>query len=514
MSDDTELLRRFTDDGAQDAFTVLVQRKVNLVYGAALRQVGGDTHLAQDVTQTVFFALACRAGALKRHVSLTGWLYTTTRFVALKVVRSQARWQRHEKEANTMSTPLHSPDQSWNELRLVIDDVMHELTEKDRTALLLRFFDGKPLTEVGAALGLAENAARMRVERALEKLRGRLARRGITSAAAALGATLAAQPAVTVPAGLVASAAGASLAGIALTGGEVFVAGLWLPNLMSTTKLILGSAGVVAALGLGVFIGAHYQNGMEPLPLVARANTEMQSFALVELRENNQRLKTELARLASAPSLASAATNSVGAPISAPPLAALDRLRVLTDLKKRKLVSPSITFVDRNGSLAPAFTEMFALTPAEKEILQRAVDGARDRLADLERENATIEQSANGDVVITVKPFPVAGGAAYDQLTKTFGETLGADRQNSFLVLGVTQVEKTLGYFGAADRRFVFSQNVSAGSDALYTVTESYQLPTESGSSSSPFKSHDELVRSIWPGTIVRLVPEYFYKKK
>src|SRR4051812_36285307 len=79
MSEDSELLRRFADEGAQEAFAELVRRKLDLVYAAALRQTGGDAPLAEDVTQAVFLALACRAGALKRHTALTGWLYTTTR---------------------------------------------------------------------------------------------------------------------------------------------------------------------------------------------------------------------------------------------------------------------------------------------------------------------------------------------------------------------------------------------------------------------------------------------------
>ena len=94
MIDDRELLRRYAEHGAQEAFAELVTRKIDLVYGAALRQVGGEAHLAQEVTQAVFLAVAAQAAVLQRHAALTGWLYTTTRFLAQKALRTQRRWSR------------------------------------------------------------------------------------------------------------------------------------------------------------------------------------------------------------------------------------------------------------------------------------------------------------------------------------------------------------------------------------------------------------------------------------
>ena len=74
MSDDSDLLRRYVETGSEAAFAELVQRKVNLVYSVALRQVQGDAPLAEEVTQTVFIDLARKARSLARHATLAGWL--------------------------------------------------------------------------------------------------------------------------------------------------------------------------------------------------------------------------------------------------------------------------------------------------------------------------------------------------------------------------------------------------------------------------------------------------------
>jgi hypothetical protein len=74
MTPDSELLAAFDRIRSEDAFAELVRRHVDLVYSAALRQVNGDAHLAQDVAQSVFEDLARKAGALAKRQNLAGWL--------------------------------------------------------------------------------------------------------------------------------------------------------------------------------------------------------------------------------------------------------------------------------------------------------------------------------------------------------------------------------------------------------------------------------------------------------
>jgi RNA polymerase sigma factor (sigma-70 family) len=250
MNSDTERLRQYVEGRSESAFTHLVQEHVNLVYSAALRETDRDAALAEDLTQAVFTALAREAPRLLRHPSLAGWLYTAVRHRAANSRRAERHRQRREQEAQSMNELL-SEDSSlaaWQCLRPVLDDALHELKEGDRAALVLRFLEERSLGEVGQRLGLTENAARMRVERALEKLRGLLARRGITSTASGLAAAMAVGVITRAPPALAGTISGAALAGGAVTGSTF----LTLKGLMSISAFKDGLAGLVILAGLAV----------------------------------------------------------------------------------------------------------------------------------------------------------------------------------------------------------------------------------------------------------------------
>jgi RNA polymerase sigma factor (sigma-70 family) len=249
-TEDSELLRSYAEDHTEEAFAEIVRRHVSLVYSAALRQVNGDAHLAQDVTQLVFADLARKAAALAQHRVLAGWLFTSTRYAAAKLVRGERRRRVRETEAELMREILHdegSDALDWSRVRPVLDEALAELGDAERDAVLLRFFEGRDYAAVGARMGLGENAARMRVERAVDKLRALLDRRGVKSSTAALAVALGGQAVMAAPVGLAAAVTGAALAGAAVGGGAV--AGIL--TFMSMTKLQVGIAGAVVALGLG-----------------------------------------------------------------------------------------------------------------------------------------------------------------------------------------------------------------------------------------------------------------------
>ena len=187
MNDDALLLRRYAEEGSETAFTELVHRHVGLVYGAALRRTGGDAHRAADVAQQVFTTLAREARQLSRHTVLSAWLHTATRNLAINLMMSEQRRKARELAAVALETvAAPSPaDAEWAQIRPVLDAAIDELPEPDRVAVVLRFLELRAFAEIGAVLQISADAARMRTERAIEKLRTTLARRGITSTAGA-----------------------------------------------------------------------------------------------------------------------------------------------------------------------------------------------------------------------------------------------------------------------------------------------------------------------------------------
>jgi hypothetical protein len=144
-----------------------------------------------------------------------------------------------------------TPPADWNRLQPVIEDAMHELDDRDRHAVLLRFFQNKTLNEVGAALNLTENAARMRVDRALDKLRGKLARHGITTTATALSAVVAANAVQAAPAGFAATISAAAIAGSAVQTSTLIVATKTI--VMTTLQKTIVAAALAAAVGTGIY---------------------------------------------------------------------------------------------------------------------------------------------------------------------------------------------------------------------------------------------------------------------
>ena len=193
MTDTQQLLAQYVATSSEAAFRELVARYVDLVYSAAVRLVNGDLHRAEDVTQTVFADLARLARTLSREVTLGGWLHRHTCFVASNAMRSERRRQARERQAVEMNA---NEDHSAANLALlapILDEAVNQLGAEDRAAILLRFFEQHDFRSVGEALGSNEEAARKRVDRALDKLRAMLKVRGVALSGAALAAALATQ---------------------------------------------------------------------------------------------------------------------------------------------------------------------------------------------------------------------------------------------------------------------------------------------------------------------------------
>ncbi len=167
-ADDMDLVREYAVGKSDPVFATIVARHINLVYSAALRQ-SGDAQQAEEVTQAVFLILARKAGSLHPHTILSGWLYQTAQFTAANARRAALRQHRRELEAERQIMQDHQPDDSWRRLAPVLEEAMSGLGQKERDAVILRYFENRTVGEVAAALRVNEAAAQKRVNRGTEK---------------------------------------------------------------------------------------------------------------------------------------------------------------------------------------------------------------------------------------------------------------------------------------------------------------------------------------------------------
>ncbi len=244
-SDDRELLRHYVEHQSEMAFAELAHRHVGLAFGTALRLVG-DRQLAQDVAQKVFIQLARKAWTIREGNALPGWIYRVTCGLAVSALRSEMRRREWEGAAMKESENNERSTVDWSSLAPLLDEAMRALKPAEQDAVVLRFFEGKSLREVGAALALSDDGAQKRVSRALEKLRGYFSRRGVVTTAAVLASTLGAHATTIAPSGLAHSVSGVALAAV----GKVGWVG-WLVRLCWTTPA-RWVAGVTAIFLFGI----------------------------------------------------------------------------------------------------------------------------------------------------------------------------------------------------------------------------------------------------------------------
>lgn len=250
MIEDVELIRRFREQGSDEAFAQIVDRYVNMVYSVAFRQLGESEHLARDVCQDVFVSLARKIETLRPEVILSGWLYRSTLFAAKDLRRREQRRRKRETLAMLEFDSNEGDYVNWESVRPALDEAICNLAEKDRDAVCMRYFQNLSYAKIGEQLNLTENASRMRVERALEKLNGLLSRKKTGITVVALAAALGGQSALAAPAGLsaiVSQVATASL--VSGTGGSAI--GVVI-NFMNTSKLTTAVAVLISSVSVGV----------------------------------------------------------------------------------------------------------------------------------------------------------------------------------------------------------------------------------------------------------------------
>lgn len=247
-----ELLEAFIKKRSEEAFAELVSRYAGLVYSVARRRMANAT-LAEDITQIVFIRFAKTPPKVKSHAELVSWLHRTTVNVTIDTWRSETRRRNREQQATIMESNT-SENEIWDEITPNLDEALNQLNEQDRQALLLRFFGRKAMRDVGFALGVSEDAAKMRVSRALDRLRTQLGVGGTACTVAVLGTILAERSVEAVPSQLISRLAALRLP---LGAGLIGLGGLF-GSLLRIPKFNLGVGAVVlAAIGVSFFHLVH-----------------------------------------------------------------------------------------------------------------------------------------------------------------------------------------------------------------------------------------------------------------
>ncbi|SPE58628.1 hypothetical protein SBV1_2760003 [Verrucomicrobia bacterium] len=283
MNDDMSLVRQYAASQSESAFTALVERYIDLVHSAALRQAG-DADLAEEIAQAVFVILARKAARLGPNTILSAWLYRTTRYVAADALRARRRRQAREQEAYMQSTLNEPQTGAWEQMAPLLDEAMGALGEGDRSALVLRFFENKTAPEIASVLRLSPEAAQKRVTRAVEKLRRFFSKRGVTLSAAAIAASVSANSVKAAPAGLAASVAKGVAAGIPIS---PLAAGVMKTMTGATIKTGLAAGAAVLAVILSVELAMQHRSPVVPDLLLSAVQPPTTNSALAPAAATN-----------------------------------------------------------------------------------------------------------------------------------------------------------------------------------------------------------------------------------
>lgn len=188
---DEELIRQFASAGDHNAFADVVYRHIDSVYSMALRLTGGDHAASDDISQAVFVLLSRKCKSLGSSLVLQRWLFVATRLCHRGWKRQEDRRRiREQRSAQMRSEAVVQETPPWQSIAPLLDELVAKLGQSDRDAVRMRFYLGMTYSQIGLAMHISEDAARKRLERAVDRLRGMFERHGIHCAAGGLAAAM------------------------------------------------------------------------------------------------------------------------------------------------------------------------------------------------------------------------------------------------------------------------------------------------------------------------------------
>jgi|GEM_PF-4702193 len=255
---DDHHLREFAKSRSDEAFRALVGRYGGLVTATCRRELR-DEALAQDAAQSVFILLAERAPRLVGHRNLAAWLFRAAILTSRSLARKESRRKQAEQNAMNEFAQTTSTAATWKSVEPLLNQGIATLRADEQSVVLLRFVQGMTFPEVASTLGIGEDAARMRVNRSLERLRKFFGRHGVTLSVAALTAMLSQEAAAKVTTAELTALASAPSVSTAST--------------LIAPKVGLILAGASALIACVVGTGFLWQRGTSAeVPVAARAS--------------------------------------------------------------------------------------------------------------------------------------------------------------------------------------------------------------------------------------------------
>jgi RNA polymerase sigma factor (sigma-70 family) len=257
-----ELLDRFVRGHDEAAFELLVWRHAALVLGTC-RRLLRDPHEAEDAFQATFLVFIRKAGSIRKGEALGGWLHRVACCVARRARARAAKRACQSLPGDDLPDRPHADELLWRDLRPVLDEEVNRLPDKYRRPFVLCYLEGHTNEQAARELGCPRGTILSRLARGRERLRDRLARRGLTLSGSLVAVLLGQRvDAAAVPAALVSVtvkaaipfAAGNAAAGLVSARAAAWTEGvlnaMLLTRLTCSTAVVLLAAVVLTTAGL------------------------------------------------------------------------------------------------------------------------------------------------------------------------------------------------------------------------------------------------------------------------